>query len=119
MNILDVCIVNVVSEQELARTVRVVIDTDCWGYKERKTGGFFKSDWEKAKRHKSYPENKIFPESSIEYFEGLSNDEWHTMRYGAKLADFTDEEIVEEFNRRLNHPFHRVVISGQAAIKQR
>ncbi len=119
MEILDVCIVNIISEQELNRTVRVIIDTDCWGHKERKMGGFFKSDWERIKRDRIYPENKFLFESSVEYFEGLSDDEWHQKRYGAKLADFTDEEIVEEFNRRLNHPFHRVAISGQASIKQR
>lgn len=119
MDILDVCITGIVSEQELSRTVKVTIDTDCWGYKERKTGGFFKSDWEKFKHRGSYPENKIFPESSIEYFEGISDDEWHTMRYGAKLSEFTDEEIVEEFNRRLKSPFHRVTIIAQATIRNR
>lgn len=43
MDILDVCIVNIISEQELAQTVRVVIDTDCWGHKERKTEDFSKA----------------------------------------------------------------------------
>lgn len=31
MDILDVCITGIVSEEELNRVVRVTIDTDCWG----------------------------------------------------------------------------------------
>ena len=44
MDILDVCIIGIVSEQELKRVVRVTIDTDCWGQKARVTGAFFKND---------------------------------------------------------------------------
>jgi hypothetical protein len=46
MDILDVCITGIVSEEELNRVVRVTIDTDCWGQTARVTGAFFKNDWE-------------------------------------------------------------------------
>lgn len=90
--------------------------TDCWGQKARVTGAFFKNDWEKFKQCKSYPETKIIREESIPYFEGLSDDEFHTMKYGAKLSEFSDTEIAEEFNRRLDSPFHKIKLKGQAYI---
>lgn len=49
MDILDVCITGIVSEEELNRVVRVTIDTDCWGQTARVTGAFFKNDWERFK----------------------------------------------------------------------
>lgn len=116
MDILDVCITGIVSEQELKRVVRVTIDTDCWGQKARVTGAFFKNDWEKFKQRKSYPETKIICEESIPYFEGLSDNEFHTMKYGTKLSEFSDTEIAEEFNRRLDSPFHKIKLKGQAYI---
>lgn len=107
MDILNVYITGIVSEQELNRVVRVVMDTDCWGEKARVTGGFFKGDWERFKQYKSYPENKMFPEGSIPYFEQLSDDEFYAMKYGTKLNEFSDREIAEEFNRRLDNLFHK------------
>ena len=59
MDILDVCITGIVSEEELNRVVRVTIDTDCWGQTARVTGAFFKNDWERFKQRRSYPESKI------------------------------------------------------------
>ena len=50
MNILDVCIVDIVSEEHLNRTVKVTMDVDCWGDESRVTGGFLKADWEKYKK---------------------------------------------------------------------
>ena len=47
MDILDVCITGIVSEEELNRVVRVTIETDCWGQTARVTGAFFKNDWER------------------------------------------------------------------------
>lgn len=88
MDILDVCITGIVSEEELNRVVRVTIDTDCWGQTARVTGAFFKNDWERFKQRKSYPESKIISEGSIPYFEGLSDDEFHTMKYGQNSANF-------------------------------
>lgn len=116
MDILDVCITGIVSEQELKRVVRVTIDTDCWGHKARVTGAFFKNDWEKFKQRKSYPETKLIREESIPYFEGLSDDEFYTMKYGTKLSKFSDTEMAEEFNRRLDSPFHKIKLKGQAYI---
>lgn len=116
MDILDVCITGIVSEEELNRVVRVTIDTDCWGQTARVTGAFFKNDWERFKQRRSYPESKIISEESIPYFEGLSDDEFHTMKYGAKLSEFSDTEIAEEFNRRLDSPFYKIKLKGQAYI---
>ena len=52
MDILDVCITGIVSEEELNRVVRVTIDTDCWGQTARVTGAFFKNDWERFKQRR-------------------------------------------------------------------
>ena len=38
------------------------------------------------------------------------------MKYGAKLSEFSDTEIAEEFNRRLDSPFHKIKLKGQAYI---
>lgn len=65
---------------------------------------------------RAWLESKIISEGSIPYFEGLSDDEFHTMKYGAKLSEFSDTEIAEEFNRRLDSPFHKIKLKGQAYI---
>lgn len=33
-----------------------------------------------------------------------------------KLSEFSDTEIAEEFNRRLDSPFHKIKLKGQAYI---
>lgn len=120
MNLLEVNITKIHSEEELKRTVRVRIDTDCYGGKETKTVGFLKQDWRTIKHRMWFMDNQPLDAHGIEYMEQMSDDEWYQRHYASHLKDFTDEEIVEEFNRRLNDKlFHKIEIKGEAVIQER
>lgn len=120
MNLVEVNITKIHSEEELQRTVCVRIDTDCYGGKETKTVGFLKRDWRTIKRRMWFTDNQPLDAHGIEYMEQMSDDEWYQRNYATHLKDFTDEEIVEEFNRRLNDRlFHKIGIRGEAVIQER
>ena len=107
MNILDVCIVDIVSEEHLNRTVKVTMDVDCWGDKGRVTGGFLKADWEKYKHDKKYTEGRLLSDAGVSYFENLSDDEWY------------EKEILEEVKRRSKNLKFRTKLLGQLLDEER
>lgn len=119
MNILDVCIVDIVSEEHLNRTVKVTMDVDCWGDEGRVTGGFLKADWEKYKRDKKYTEGRLLSDAGVNYFENLSDDEWYEKKFSAKLANFSDKEILEEVKRRSKNLKFRTKLLGQLLDEER
>lgn len=121
MDILTVSITKIHSVQENKRTVWVVIDTDCYGGKEEKVAcGFFKDEWKRIKQQMCFLETKPIDSRGVSYFENMTDAEWYERKYAAKLKDFTDEEIVEEFNRRLeNKLFHHIAFVGQAEVVKR
>lgn len=82
------------------------------------TGAFFKNSWERIKMNECYKETEFIGEEGIQYFEGLSDDEFYSMRYGAKLYDFSDAEIVEEFNYRMNSPLHKICLEIKAKTEK-
>lgn len=119
MNILDVCIVDIVSEEHLKRTVKVTMDVDCWGDKSRVTGGFLKADWEKYKHDKEYPEGRLLSDACVSYFENLSDDEWYEKKFSAKLANFSDKEILQEVKQRSKNLRFRTKLLGQLLDEER
>lgn len=119
MNILDVFIVDIVSEEHLNRTVKVTMDVDCWGDKGRVTGGFLKADWEKYKHDKKYTEGRLLSDAGVSYFENLSDDEWYEKKFSVKLANFSDKEILEEVKRRSKNLKFRTKLLGQLLDEER
>ena len=119
MDIFDMGIVEVLSEEPLGRVVRVTLIRDFYDGKKKVVAGFFPAEWAKYKAQKSYPENRALDERGISYYENMSDKDWYQSRHDAKLKDFTDAEIVAEFNSRLDSPlFHKIVIQSRAAVKE-
>lgn len=86
--------------------------------KKEVTAGFFPAEWEAYKNSGKYPEERALDEHAIAYYENMPDAEWYKSRHAAKLSDFTDAEIVAEFNRRLDSPlFHKIGIESRAIIK--
>lgn len=118
MDLLDVHITKIHSEEELKRTVRVVMDVNCWGHVEKGiTRGFFKYEWPEIKHRMSYLETRPMGEAAIQEFENMSEKEWIRYHYACDIKTFSDEEIVEEFNRRYKSCLHpRVDVKCEAVI---
>lgn len=115
----DYGIVKIISEERLQRTVRVHLIRDFYDGKKEVTVGFFPAEWELYKQRGSYPDMRTIDERGIEYYENMPDADWYRSRHEAKLKDFTDEEIVAEFNARLDCGlFHRVGIEARAVIKK-
>lgn len=118
MEIFNMRIIEVISEESLNRVVRVTMIREFYDGKKKVILGFFPVEWAKYKAQKSYPENRALDEREIAYYENMSDKDWCQSRHDAKLKDFTDAEIVAEFNRRLDSPlFHKIVIQGRAAVR--
>lgn len=117
MDLLDVYITKIHSEEELKRTVRVTIDTDSYGGKKTITVGFLKHEWPTIKHRMRYPESRPMDEATIQEFEHMSEKEWIRYHYSCDIRSFSDEEIVNEFNYRLNDTlFHKIAIKSEAII---
>lgn len=120
MDFFDISIVRIISEDERKRIIVVNMETDFYGGKEITTVGFLKADWKCVKQRMQYPDRIAIPASMFDYFESMSDDEFAQKHYSAKLSDFTDEEIVNEFNKRLNDTlFHHIRFVGQATVERR
>lgn len=112
-------IVKIISEERLRHVVRVRMIRDFFDGKKEATFGFFPAEWEAYKARKNFPDTRALDEHGIEYYENMPDKEWYSSRHDAKLKDFTDEEIVAEFNRRLDSGlFHNVGIEARAIIKK-
>ena len=110
----------IIQEERLNRIMRVTLKRCFYDGIKIVTIGFFPTEWEAYKANGCYPENRALDEKAIQYYENMPEAEWCKSRYDAKLKDFSDEEIVEEFNRRLNLSlFHDVGIEAKAVIMKR
>lgn len=119
MKVFDFEIVKVLSEERLGRTVRVKMIRDFYDGKKEVVAGFFLTEWEAYKSRGKYPEMRALDERGIQYYENMPDAEWYKSRHDAKLKDFTDEEIVAEFNRRLDCGlYHKVGIESRAVIRK-
>lgn len=119
METFNIGIAKVISEKPLTRTVRVKMIRDFYDGKKEVIVGFFLAEWEAYKHRGCYPERRELSESMIQYYEDMPIDRWSSSRHDAKLHDFTDEEIVEEFNKRLNNTlFHKIGIESRAIAKE-
>lgn len=102
MDIFYVSIIKIHEVNEFKHTVVANLDTDCWGHKE--TGVlvvFDKHIWNRVKTQMQYLETEGHSPDSLEYFEGLSDEEYHK-KFERTLKEFTDEELIEEFQKRMN-----------------
>lgn len=119
MELFNFTIVKVLSEERLSRVVRVKMIRDFYDGKKEVTAGFFPTEWEAYKSRGQYPETRALDEHAIAYYENMPDAEWYKSRHAAKLSDFTDEEIVAEFNKRLSSPlFHKIGVESRAIIKE-
>lgn len=118
MDILTVDINKIHSVKNRGIFVETIIDTDCWGCKrtEQKVF-FFKNKWERRiSGAMQYKENDEVREDMIAYYENMKPEEY-IKRFEPQLKDFTDEEIVEELNRRLKDKvFHHIEIKCEANV---
>lgn len=119
MELFNYTIVKVLDEERLNRLVRVRMIRSFYDGDKEVTAGFFPAEWEAYKSRGNYPEARALDEHAIEYYENMPDAEWYRSRHDAKLANFTDEEIVAEFNRRLDSGlFHRVGIESRAVVRK-
>lgn len=104
MDILTISITKVHSVQEYRHCVLVDCDTDCYGGKTQHNHVcFIMEEWNNSIRSTyQYKETQGHSANSIEYFEGLTDDEYF-QRFCRTLKDFTDAELVEEVNRRIQN----------------
>ena len=120
MNLLQESIVEIYSEKEYERVIVIDALIDSYGGKRRLEIGFLKRDWEKIKKDMTYWDNQYLTPEGVRYFEKMSEDDWHSRYHKVNLKDFTDEEIVEEFNKRLkNNLWNEIRFEGKAVIKSR
>lgn len=106
-------------EIEHSRTVEVIIDYDCYGgVQENHHCAFLKEKWNKIKKERNFLDTEILDIHGMEYFEQMSDADWYSRHFAAHLKDFSDEEIAEEFNRRLKDKlFHHLDVEVVAVVK--
>lgn len=113
----DFEIMKVLREEPLRRVVRVRLVRDYWDGQREVTVGFFPAEWARYKSKGSYPESRALTPEMIAYYEDMPLDQWCKARIEPNLIDFSDEEIVEEFNRRMkDRIFHHVGLESRAVI---
>lgn len=109
MNILSISILKIHSVQEGKHVVLVDCDTACYGgTTEHNKVCFHKYRWERIKIQMNYLENEGHDAQSFEYFEKLSDEEYHK-RFERTLSEYSDIELAEEINKRAsNRLFHNI-----------
>lgn len=112
----ETIILSVISETELKRLVSVKMEVSDYSGHHVDTYTFMKNAWPKIKEAKRFSDRSVVDEKLIDYFEEMEDEHFLFLRYGAKLSDFSDAEIVEEFNKRLNSPFHHVKIFNRVEV---
>jgi len=85
---------------------RVVFATLDWSFYDGKHKdekcAFLKSSWERIKSQKEFQENEKLEQSDGEYLESLPEDEW-CKRFERDIKKISDEELVNELNRRTKY----------------
>lgn len=113
-------IVKIISEERLNRVVKVRLVREFYDGKKEETVGFLPTEWEVYKKRGNYPDTRALDERGIDFYEKMSDQEWYQSRFGARLSNFSDEEIVDEFNRRLKNNFsHHIRIESYATITKK
>lgn len=119
MDIFDVNILKIHSVKEGKHVVLVDCDTDCWGKTEHNKVCFHKYQWNRIKNKMSYKETEGGDIHSFDYYEQLSDEDYHH-RFERSLKEYTDEELAEEVNNRAaDNLFHKIkfevkVIGGKS-----
>lgn len=107
MDILGFQITAIYEVKEYRHVVVAFLDTDCYGCKQNHVPVVFdKHIWERVKSRKGYWELEGHPIESLKYFESLTDEEYYH-RFERKLSEFSDEELVEELNKRICSPWHK------------
>lgn len=121
MDILTIRIKKIHYAEERKRTIKVCIDADtCAGVTKEQVYYFLKVNWSAVKLKMSFLETTPLLEDTAERFEQMPEAEWIKHRYSGKISDFSDEEIADEFNRRLKDGvFHNLSVEVHAVVKER
>lgn len=120
MNLLQEQILEIYNLKEHNRVVEIDALIDTYAGKERVCRGFLKRDWPKIKKDMGYWENQYLTPDGVEYFESMSDDDWYSRYHKVTLKDFTDEEIVDEFNKRLKQNLrNEISFVGKAVVKSK
>lgn len=119
MDIFTVFITKIHSVTEGKHVVLVDCDTDCYGKTEHNKVVFHQHTWPRIKNTMKYLETEGMNASSYEYYEQMTDENYY-QRYTRTLKEYTDEELVEEINRRTSSTlFHNIGFEVKAVIKNR
>lgn len=119
MDVFEVYITHIYSVVIGKHVVLVDCDTDCYGKTEHNKVCFLKQSWERIKNTKQYLETEGWDDSSFQYYESLSDEEFH-QRFERTLKEFTDEELAEEINKRAaNKLFNHIGFEVKAVVTKK
>lgn len=108
MDIFTVFILKIHSIKEGKHVVLVDCDTDCYGKTEHNQVCFQKYQWNRIKNQMKYLETEGGDAHSFEYYEQLSDENYH-YRFERNLSDYSDKELADEINKRAsNSLFHHI-----------
>ena len=121
MEIMTIRIERVIKVEEHRRTVTVTMDTETYaGHAKGEVHAFLKDKWPEIQKRCHFEETQSLHQWNVDRFEAMSDDEWYRFKYEKKISDFTDEEIAEEFNRRLaNRMFYNLSVEVKAVVSDR
>lgn len=116
MDIFTVFITKVHNVQEYKHVVLVDCDTDCYGKTEHNQVAFHKHQWQRIKAQMKYLETEGMSASSVQYYETISEEEYHK-QFERTLSEYTDEEIAEEVNKRASSLFPKLQFEVKVVAK--
>lgn len=121
MEIMTICIDRVIKIEEHKRTVTVTMDTQTYGGRAKgEVYTFLKDRWPEIQERKHFEETQPLDMMNAARYESMSDDEWYRLKYEKKIEDFSDEEIADEFNRRLkSRAFHSLGVEVKAVVTER
>lgn len=101
-DIFTIGIINIISVEERRRTVAVTMDIDFYGGPYRGEVAYFrKTDWDCIKRAMKYDERRTLTKGLADKYDNMTDEELLERRFAARISDFTDKELVDEVNRRI------------------
>lgn len=110
-------ILDIIEEEELKRFVKVKLKRDFYdGIKEEEVY-FFKDKWDSIKANMKYT-NRDPVEGWIKY-EYMTDEEFYKWKYTKHISQFSDEELVEELNNRIESRFHSISIKTELLCGRR
>jgi hypothetical protein len=96
-------------------TIEMDADVSSYGGCHKQHLIFMLSDWDNINKNSYYFDNQIISINLMNKIENFTTEEYYMWKY-KRLDIFSDEEIVEEFNKRLNSSFHRISINNKAIV---